>query len=70
MRFWWVNQNQTFRHKVGGGYLLSPKRKSNQAKNPYYDFMREVALSDVIFSFCGTRIPVIGVAQSHAYEAT
>jgi hypothetical protein len=25
MRYWWVNQNQTFRHEVDGGYLWSPK---------------------------------------------
>ena len=69
MRFWWVNQNQTFRHEVGGGYLWSPKRKRDQSRNPYYDFMREVAPGDVIFSFADTRIPALGVAQSHAYEA-
>ncbi|MCU7374890.1 HNH endonuclease [Paucibacter sp. O1-1] len=69
MQYWWVNQNQTFRHEVGGGYLWSPKRKSNQARNPYYDFMREVAPGDLIFSFAGTQIPAVGIAQSHAYEA-
>jgi len=21
MRFWWVNQNQTYRHEFAGGYL-------------------------------------------------
>jgi 2-polyprenyl-6-methoxyphenol hydroxylase-like FAD-dependent oxidoreductase len=26
MRYWWVNQNQTHRHELGGGYLWSPKR--------------------------------------------
>lgn len=69
MRFWWVNQNQTFRHEVGGGYLWSPKRKKDQTRNPYYDFMREVAPGDVIFSFSDTRVSAIGIAQSHAYEA-
>jgi hypothetical protein len=69
MRYWWVNQNQTFRHEVGGGYLWSPKRKTNQARNPFYDFMREVAPGDLIFSFADTRIPAIGIARSHAYEA-
>ena len=29
MRFWWVNQNQTWRQEVGGGYLWSPKRETN-----------------------------------------
>jgi putative restriction endonuclease len=69
MRYWWVNQNQTLRHEVGGGYLWSPKRKTNQARNPYYDFMREVAPGDLIFSFADTLIPAIGIARSHAYEA-
>ncbi|MGY3264386.1 hypothetical protein ACVWZN_000459 [Lysobacter sp. HA35] len=29
MRYRWVNQNQTYRHEVPGGYLWSPKRKGN-----------------------------------------
>lgn len=69
MRFWWVNQNQTYRHEVGGGYLWSPKRKKNQTQNPFYDFMREVAPGDVIFSFADTYVRAIGIARSHAYEA-
>lgn len=69
MRYWWVNQNQTYRHEVPGGYLWSPKRKVNQAQNPFYDFMREVMPGDVIFSFSNTYIRAIGIAASHAYEA-
>ena len=69
MHYWWVNQNQTYRHEVQGGYLWSPKRKTNQAQNPFYDFMREVAPGDVVFSFANTFICAIGVAASHAYEA-
>jgi putative restriction endonuclease len=69
MRYWWVNQNQTYRHEVPGGYLWSPKRKANGNRNPFYDFMREVAPGDAIFSFTNTRIGAIGIAASHAYEA-
>lgn len=69
MRYWWVNQNQTYRHETRGGYLWSPKRKANQAQNPFYDFMREVAPGDVVFSFANTLICAIGIAASHAYEA-
>jgi hypothetical protein len=32
MRYWWVNQNQTYRHEIEGGYLWSPKRKSNEQR--------------------------------------
>lgn len=69
MRYWWVNQNQTFRHEFRGGYLWSPKRKANGHRNPFYDFMREVAPGDVVFSFAETRILAIGFAVSNAYEA-
>lgn len=69
MQYWWVNQNQTYRHEVRGGYLWSPKRNVNQARNPYYDFMREVAPGDVVFSFAGTVIRAIGIAASHTYES-
>lgn len=69
MHYWWVNQNQTYRHEVRGGYLWSPKRKANQAQNSFYDFMREAAPGDVVFSFADTVIRAIGIAGSHAYEA-
>lgn len=68
MRYWWVNQNQTYRHEVAGGYLWSPKRKANGHLNPFYEFMREVAPGDVIFSFADTFIRAIGIARSHCYE--
>jgi hypothetical protein len=69
VRYWWVNQNQTYRHEVPGGYLWSPKRKANGDRNPFYDFMREVAPGDAVFSFADTQIRAIGIVASHAYEA-
>ncbi len=69
MRYWWVNQNQTYRHEVPGGYLWSPKRKANGDRNPFYDFMREVAPGDVVFSFADAQIRAIGIVSSHAYES-
>jgi putative restriction endonuclease len=68
MRYWWVNQNQTFRQEVDGGYLWSPKRNANGARNPFYESMREVAPGDLIFSFMDTRILAIGIAQSYCWE--
>jgi len=69
VRYWWVNQNQTYEHEFRGGYLWSPKRKSNQQRNPFYEFMREVSPGDLIFSFQGTHIRALGIAQSHCYES-
>ncbi len=68
MRFWWVNQNQTYNQEFSGGYLWSPKRNSNGARNTFYDSMREVSPGDLIFSFNETYIPSIGIAQSNCYE--
>lgn len=69
MRYWWVNQNQTYRHEVRGGYLWSPKRKSNGHRNPFYEFMREAAPGDIVYSFADVAIKAIGVVTSNAYEA-
>ena len=68
MRYWWVNQNQTYRQEIGGGYLWSPQRNANGARNPFYESMREVAPGDLIFSFVDTRIRAVGAAQSYCYE--
>jgi len=69
MRYWWVNQNQTYRQELGGGYLWSPKRNANGVKNPFYETMREVSPGDVVFSFVDTRIAALGVAQSYCWES-
>jgi putative restriction endonuclease len=69
MAYWWVNQNQTYRHEVQGGYLWSPKRNANGARNPFYESMREVAPGDLIFSFAETRILAVGVAQSYCWQS-
>src|SRR4249920_2952544 len=61
MRYWWVNQNQTYQHEVGGNYLWSPKRNANGHRNPSYDFMREVAPGDVVFSFADALIKAISI---------
>lgn len=69
MRYWWVNQDQTYRHEFRGGYLWSPKRSANGARNPYHEAMREVAQGDLIFSFVDTRIVAVGIAQSYCWES-
>jgi len=70
MRYWWVNQNQTYNHEVGGGYLWSPKVNSNGARNPFYDTMKEAQPGDVVFSFCDTFIKAVGVVQAKAESAS
>ena len=68
MRYWWVNQNQTFDQEISGGYLWSPKRNADGGRNPFYESMREIAPGDLILSFEGTFIRAVGVSQSYCYE--
>jgi hypothetical protein len=68
MRYWWVNQNQTYRQEIDGGYMWSPKVSKNGKLNPFYEFMREVAAGDLIFSFADTRIKAVGIALSPCYD--
>jgi hypothetical protein len=69
LRYWWVNQNQTFKHEFEGGYLWSPKVKKDGKTNPYYESMTRVSPGDLVFSFKGMRIPCLGIIKSTAYEA-
>src|SRR5690242_5667501 len=69
MRYWWVNQNQTYKQEIQGGYLWSPKRNANGARNPFYESMREVSPGDIVFSFVDARIVAIGVARSFCEES-
>src|SRR5262252_8948094 len=66
MRYWWVNQNQTYRAEVRGSFMWSPKRNVNGVRNQFYENMREVSPGDIVFSFCDTRIKAIGVVTGGA----
>lgn len=66
MRYWWVNQNQTYKYEVPGGFLWSPKARADGGRNYFYECMQEVRAGDVVFSFCDTYIKAIGIAQRAA----
>jgi len=69
MRYWWVNQNQTFNAEVRGNFMWSPKANANGARNQFYDNRRDVAPGDIVFSFCDTRIKAVGVVTGRAQTA-
>ena len=69
MRYWWVNQNQTYEFEVPGGFLWSPKTRSDGGRNHFYEVMSEVRPGDLVFSFCDTYIKAIGVVQRAAVTA-
>jgi hypothetical protein len=69
LAYWWVNQNKTYDYEVTDGYLWSPKKRRNNAKNRFYDNMLEVKPGDIVLSFAGTFIKAIGVATSSGYSS-
>jgi len=66
MRYWWVNQNQTYKFEVRSGFLWSPKTRADGARNYFYECMQEVRPGDIVFSYCDTYIRAIGVVQKPA----
>lgn len=69
MRYWWVNQNQTYSFEVPGGFLWSPKTRADGVRNYFYETMEEVRPGDLIFSYCDTLIKAIGIVQRSAVTA-
>lgn len=47
MRYWWVNQNQTYKNEVPDGLLWSSKTRSDGGKDKFYDNMRDFAVGDI-----------------------
>lgn len=68
MNYWWVNQKQTYRHEVPGGYLWSPKLDQAGRHNHSYDLMRRVCPGDIVFSYAGAMLKAVGVVLSNCYE--
>jgi len=69
MRYWWVNQNQTYKFEVPGGFLWSPKTRADGGRNYFYETMEQVRPGDLVFSYCDTFIKAIGVVQRPAVTA-
>jgi len=69
MRYWWVNQSQTYKFEVPGGFLWSPKTRSDGGRNYSYETMEQVRPGDIVFSYSETYIKAIGVVQRSAVTA-
>ena len=67
---WWVNQNQTLKEEIAGGYLWSPKTNKNGAFNQFYENMKSVAPGDIVFSYADQKIRHIGYVLGRAVRAT
>jgi len=66
LRYWWVNQNKTYKAEVGGGYMWSPKSNKDGGFNQFYKNMTEAGVGDIVFSFSNTMIKTVGVVSASA----
>ncbi|WP_375777830.1 HNH endonuclease [Bradyrhizobium sp. ma5] len=66
MSFWWVNQNQTGKYEIAGGFMWSPKRNRNGSFNRFYENMRLVDSGDLVFSYFDQLIQYVGLVQKPA----
>lgn len=64
--YWWVNQNQTWRHEIEGGYMWSPKRNRNDSFNQFYENMHLVDVGDLVFSYFNQNIQYVGIIRRPA----
>ncbi|MBO6825357.1 MAG: HNH endonuclease [Sneathiella sp.] len=69
MNFWWVNQKQTYRHELKGGYLWSPKKGKNGRTIEFYENMYKVAKGDIVFSYTSGEIRAVSMAMSNGYSS-
>lgn len=70
MQYWWVNQNQTYKHEVGGGYMWSPKTNADGGRNQFYINMTLVEPGDIVYSFCDTYIKAVGIVTNKAISSS
>lgn len=63
-RCWWVNHKQTYEAELEGGYIWSPTKNSNGARNQTYINLTLVRAGDLVISYAGGQIRAIGIATS------
>ena len=68
-RYWWVSQSRTGQQEVAGGYMWSPKTAAEGNRFFSYEFMKECAPGDIVFSFIDTAISTIGMVTGFCYES-
>jgi hypothetical protein len=62
MAYWWVNQGETYREELTGGYLWSPKTRADGGRAQAYINMTRIKTGDLIFSFHDSKIQALGIA--------
>ena len=65
-KYWWVNHKQTFKHEIEGGFLWSPKLKSDGNRNYFYDTMADAEVGDIVLSYANGKLAYFGIVIEEA----
>ena len=68
-KYWSVNRKQTFKHEIEGGFLWSPKLKSEGNRNYFYDTMANAEVGDIVLIYAnGILLAYLGIVplKKHA----
>jgi len=69
MAFWWVNQNQTWRHEIYGEYLWAPKLDAKGRHSHSYDNMTRLQPGDIVLSHFNGALRYAGVVDGPAISS-
>jgi putative restriction endonuclease len=70
MKYWWVNQKQTYAQEKAGGYIWSPQKGAGGRRIQFYENMREVSPGDIVFSYVSGFVVSVGIIQTTGYDAS
>ena len=68
-KYWWVNHKKTFKHEIEGGFLWSPKLKSDGNRNYFYDTMADAEVGDIVLSYANGKVAYFGIVVEEASSA-
>ena len=69
MAFWWVNQGQTWDSEIPGEYLWSPKKGKGGRAIFSYELMKQLEVSDIVFSYFKGHLGCAGVVAGRAISS-
>jgi hypothetical protein len=64
--YWWVNQNQTWRHEIFGEYLWAPQFGADGRRRVFWDNMTLLERGDIVLSHFDGALRYAGVVLSRA----
>ena len=65
--YWWVCQNQTWKHERSGGYLWAPFEDPNGHDKFHWENLEKVEIGDIIFSYDKKKIKAISIVKGEFY---